>query len=471
MEHHLRELEAVLQAALQRFLQSARSQVQRSTEALAEERDAMLAEVEGKRADLNAEIAAMAKFHLSQESKVELNIGGTSFTTSVSTLRNKPGTMLDAMFSGRYPLIRGADGGVFIDRDGAHFGHVLSYLRDGDVGCQGLDGRALRALKREFGFYSISLLREMEYGYVVGGEDTDDATVSSVLRCDRASDAWTAVAPMRTPRETFGICQLGGLIYVAGGQNDDYDDVLSSVEVYDPLADVWSDCTPMLTVRSGHSLCASSGGSMFAIGGCDASSNLLSSVERYDAAQDRWTEVQPMPAARSSHGVCAVGDDIYVIGGLVDSVGRQATGTTASILKYSVSSNTWTEAGNMPTSRVRLGVCVLGTHIYCIGGYNGRSDLSVVERYDTESGVWRTLAPMPTARWGAAAFVLEGKIYVSGGVLGGGWNSIDVVERYDPVSGVWDTVSSLPGGRAFGAGCSVCAEVNYFDWLLCGGRD
>ena len=68
MEHHLRELEAVLQAALQRFLQSARSQVQRSTEALAEERDAMLAEVEGKRAALDAEIAAMAKVHLSQES-------------------------------------------------------------------------------------------------------------------------------------------------------------------------------------------------------------------------------------------------------------------------------------------------------------------------------------------------------------------------------------------------------------------
>ena len=55
MEDHLRELEAVLQAALQRFLISARSQVQRSTEALAEERDAMLAEVEGKRAELDAE--------------------------------------------------------------------------------------------------------------------------------------------------------------------------------------------------------------------------------------------------------------------------------------------------------------------------------------------------------------------------------------------------------------------------------
>ena len=164
--------------------------------------------------------------------------------------------------------------------------------------------------------------------------------------------------------------------------------------------------------------------------------------------------------------VCAVGDDIYVIGGYVAGVG-----ISASVLKYSVSSNTWAEAGNMPSARFSLSVCVLGTHIYCIGGYGGQRALSVVERYDTESGVWSTLAPMPTTREGAAAFVLEGKIYVSGGFVGGARGVTDVVECYDSVSGAWDMVSSLPGARLSGAGCSVCSEVNYFDWLLCGGRD
>ena len=125
----------------------------------------------------------------------------------------------------------------------------------------------------------------------------------------------------------------------------------------------------------------------------------------------------------------------------------------------------------MPSARYCLCVFVLGTHIYCIGGYNGQGGyLSVVERYDTESGDWSTLAPMPTARQGAAAFVLEGKIYVSGGDVDS-VNYTDVVERYDPVSGAWDTVSSLPGQRAYGAGCSVRSEVNYFDSLLSGGRD
>ena len=139
------------------------------------------------------------------------------------------------------------------------------------------------------------------------------------------------------------------------------------------------------------------------------------------------------------------------------------------VLKYSVSSNTWTEAGNMPTARHRLSVCVIGSHIYCIGGHGG-NHMSGVERYDTASGVWSTMAPMPTARYGAAAFVLEGKIYVSGG------NTVseiytDVVQRYDPVSGAWDTVTSLPGKCFHSSGCSVRSEVNYFDWLLSGGRD
>ena len=172
-----------------------------------------------------------------------------------------------------------------------------------------------------------------------------------------------------------------------------------------------------------------------------------------------------MPASGSHHGVCAVGDDVYVIGGRVADFD-----ISSSVLKYSVSSNTWTEAGNMPTARYGLSLCVIGSHIYCIGGSGGGRGLW---RYvnDTESGVWSTLAPMSTARYGAAAFVLDGKIYVSGGGLAVGAPRTDEVERYDPVSGAWDTVASLPGGRAHGGGCSVRSEVNYFDWLLSGGRD
>lgn len=53
---------------------------------------------------------------------ISLNVGGTFFTTRLSTLRRYEDTMLAAMFSGRHHIPRDAEGRFFIDRDGAYFG-------------------------------------------------------------------------------------------------------------------------------------------------------------------------------------------------------------------------------------------------------------------------------------------------------------------------------------------------------------
>ena len=43
------------------------------------------------------------------------------------------GSMLHAMFSGRFDTKPSEDGSFFIDRDGTHFRHILNYLRTGQV--------------------------------------------------------------------------------------------------------------------------------------------------------------------------------------------------------------------------------------------------------------------------------------------------------------------------------------------------
>lgn len=59
---------------------------------------------------------------LCDSEQVTLNVGGSRFTTTISTLRNAPSpSLFAAMFSGRHELQRCADGSVFIDRDGRHF--------------------------------------------------------------------------------------------------------------------------------------------------------------------------------------------------------------------------------------------------------------------------------------------------------------------------------------------------------------
>ncbi|XP_074660195.1 BTB/POZ domain-containing protein KCTD4-like [Tubulanus polymorphus] len=60
---------------------------------------------------------------------VNLNVGGTIYTTTISTLTAFPDSMLGAMFKGDIPTTLDARGNYFIDRDGRLFRYVLNYLR------------------------------------------------------------------------------------------------------------------------------------------------------------------------------------------------------------------------------------------------------------------------------------------------------------------------------------------------------
>ena len=89
---------------------------------VAEQRAQGLAEVAAKRTALEEEVAAMLQVEHAQDSRVKLNVGGVRYETSIATLRSTPGTMLDAMFSGRHAMDPDdSDGAHFLDRDGGHF--------------------------------------------------------------------------------------------------------------------------------------------------------------------------------------------------------------------------------------------------------------------------------------------------------------------------------------------------------------
>ena len=67
------------------------------------------------------------------EKVVTLDVGGTKYRTTLSTLTKYPDSMLGAMFSGRHDLPQQEDGSYFIDRDGEMFKYILMYLRDRDT--------------------------------------------------------------------------------------------------------------------------------------------------------------------------------------------------------------------------------------------------------------------------------------------------------------------------------------------------
>ncbi|KAL9951575.1 hypothetical protein ACROYT_G044259 [Oculina patagonica] len=65
--------------------------------------------------------------------RIKLDVGGHLFSTSLETLTKDPGSMLHAMFSGRFDTKPSEDGSYFIDRDGTHFRYILNYLRTGQL--------------------------------------------------------------------------------------------------------------------------------------------------------------------------------------------------------------------------------------------------------------------------------------------------------------------------------------------------
>jgi hypothetical protein len=162
-----------------------------------------------------------------QQGRVELNIGGHCFQTSVQTLRRLPHTFFDAYFSGQYAQDVCLDGSIFVDRYGEHVGHVLEYMRDGVVSVAEAGARPsvslLRALKREFGFYCIELVADqpaepvqVETAYVMAGAG-GGGRLSIMERYDAVSGQWSAAAAMGTARNYFGACVIVGDIYVTGG--------------------------------------------------------------------------------------------------------------------------------------------------------------------------------------------------------------------------------------------------------------
>jgi hypothetical protein len=433
---------------------------------VAEERTNALAEVDARRAELGREVATMHKFKEAQEGQVELNIGGYRFVTSVQTLRRVPHAFFDAYFSGRYAQDVCADGSIFVDRDGEHFGHVLEYMRDGFVSVAEAGAHPsvslLRALKREFGFYCIELCadqpEETEIVFIMGGEQSG-IVLSSMERYDVSSGQWSAVAAMGTPRCNFGACVVAGDIYAIGGIGNDLNR-LASVERYSVSSDTWGDAPPLPEVRSQHTTVAV-GPNMYVLGGIVGDDDVTtSSVIKFDSVQGTWRDVTPMPSARHDAAACTIGSNIFVFGGKDDENDPQD-----SVFKYDMEADEWSTLAPMPYLSSGHTMSVLGGLVYMVGIYCHSSEFF---SFDLVSGIWTTLAPTLHSRYGGTSFVLAGCLYAAGGWRPSGRAS---VERYDVASDTWTAVAELSEGRsnfcAVTIGSSgLAVEQDLFDSLI-----
>jgi N-acetylneuraminic acid mutarotase len=434
---------------------------------VAEERAKSLIEIDANRSELQREIASMHMQYEAQQGRVELNIGGYRFETSAQTLRRVPQTFFHAYFSGNYAQDVCADGSIFVDRDGEHFGHILEYMRDGVMSVAEPGARPsvdlLIWLKREFGFYSIELCAEEpaaqtepEVAFLIGGSDDVGVSQISMERYDASSKQWSVVAAqMGKGRYSFGTCVISGMLYVTGGMGTG-NNCLSSVEKYTLASDTWSFMAAMPATRAGHAAVAV-GSVMYVVGGHDNTAATTITL-KFDSALGTWSRVAPMPATRYSVAACAIGSDIFVFGGR-----NSRNPQRAPVLKYDTLANTWSTLQPMPQVYSKIHASVLDGLIYIVGGGDGHD----VWRYDPESSVWSALARTLNSRNNGSSMVIGGVLTA----VGGDQEALESVEHYDVATNTWTAAADMREGRS-GLGAVTFGssgpdeEQGFFDVLI-----
>jgi N-acetylneuraminic acid mutarotase len=136
-----------------------------------------------------------------------------------------------------------------------------------------------------------------------------------------------------------------------------------------------------------------------------------------------------------------------VLGGGRDEDNDGDIVTTANMLKYNSTQDTWIQMAPMPAARWAFASCVVGSEILVFGGEDAERDPQAsVPKYDTVTDEWSTLAPMPQPSHGRCVSVLDGLIYT----MGAGTNHCDEL-RFDSASGAWSTLAPTISERDNGA--------------------
>ncbi|KAM9409470.1 BTB/POZ domain-containing protein KCTD3 [Pholidichthys leucotaenia] len=105
---------------------------------------------------------------------VQLNVGGTRFSTSRQTLMWIPDSFFSSLLSGRISTLRDETGAIFIDRDPTAFAPILNFLRTKELDLRGVN---ISVLRHEAEFYGITpLVRRL-----LLCEELDRSSCGSVL--------------------------------------------------------------------------------------------------------------------------------------------------------------------------------------------------------------------------------------------------------------------------------------------------
>lgn len=239
------------------------------------------------------------------------------------------------------------------------------------------------------------------------------------------ANAWGAVAPDDSARQSPGAGTIGAGLVVFGGNDGG---ALNATLNYDPTDENTVAGGNLNTARWREAYATDANGSIYAIGGESAGGTALSSVERYNGAT--WTTVQPLPAALI--GAAAADDGaghIFVFGGISST----SAAPSGAVYEYTVASDSWTTVASLPTP-VAYAAAAPGFNgnIYVLGGSttpggSSAGDTAAVQLYNITTNTWTNDTALPQAISAESAIVDPlGRLLVIGGTNSAGQAVADV---------------------------------------------
>lgn len=264
-----------------------------------------------------------------------------------------------------------------------------------------------------------------------------------VFTLGMGANAWTTGDGLPAPRAGLGLVAVGDTLYAVGGEDGAIP--VGSVEAYTSGpgegAGRWQERARLAAPRA-HAAVAELGGKVYVIGG-DRDGAATATVSVYDPAADAWTEAAPLPEPRTALAAGALNGRLYAVGGTAENPATGKARASGTVFAFDPGTNAWTAGPSLTTPRSDLAVTVADGRLYAIGGQDGGRVLARTEVSDGRA--WMGVADLPEPRADLAATATGSRVFAVGGT--GAAEATPTVQVYDFGTARWSAGPELLAGR------------------------